>query len=246
VVVDAAEAYGAVTRQTYRRAWAGITRIVLVVGGVVPIAIWAVVSPWTLATILVAGLLVRRLGLSRRSVEALGRICREHVSASAHGAVGIRVLGLLPAFLLAALGWNVVLGGSGTAIVLVDALLGLPLLLVDEAAAAPPLPTVEEPCWAMPVDVVTTTRELDDAAAGFDGWTGPRTLLPDLSDAELWHAWRASSRALDLEPNGQARLLIVSARSRYLDALAERDPEGLARRLGTDGTSDWTPFGFPA
>jgi hypothetical protein len=37
----------------------------------------------------------------------------------------------------------------------------------------------------------------------------------------------------------------VAARARYLDALVERDPEGVARRLALGQQDDWT-FDSPA
>jgi hypothetical protein len=77
-------------------------------------------------------------------------------------------------------------------------------------------------------------------------WPGPRTLLPDLDDDELQHAWDSSTRALTLGPGPAALLRIVAARARYLDALDERDPEGLARRLAMGEQDHWTSFDSPA
>jgi hypothetical protein len=39
---------------------------------------------------------------------------------------------------------------------------------------------------------------------------------------------------------------IVAARARYLDALDERDPDGLARRLALGERDHWTSFDSPA
>ena len=77
-------------------------------------------------------------------------------------------------------------------------------------------------------------------------WPGPRTLLPDLDDDELQHAWDSSTRALNLGPAPAALLRIVAARARYLDALDERDPDGLARRLAMGERDHWTSFDSPA
>ncbi|HMD11190.1 MAG TPA: hypothetical protein VKG90_02540, partial [Marmoricola sp.] len=77
-------------------------------------------------------------------------------------------------------------------------------------------------------------------------WPGPRTLLPDLDDDELMHAWDSSTRALNLRPGPAALLRIVAARARYLDALDERDPDGLARRLAMGERDHWTSFDPPA
>ena len=83
------------------------------------------------------------------------------------------------------------------------------------------------------------------SASACASWPGPRTLLPDLDDDELLHAWESSTRALSLRPGPAALLRIVTARARYLDALAERDPDGVARRLSFGERDDWTPFDPP-
>jgi hypothetical protein len=71
-------------------------------------------------------------------------------------------------------------------------------------------------------------------------------LLPDLDDDELLHAWDASTRALNLRPEPAALLRIVTARARYLDALDERDPDGLADRLAMGERDQSNSFDSPA
>jgi hypothetical protein len=172
-------------------------------------------------------------------------------------------VGWFAAFLVSALGWHLLLGGAGTALVLVDALLGLPLLLPVgpslqsefeafkefEGIRPNAPPDLPEPRSALDVvtsepDRPTSAPTAPTAPTEVEKRRGPRTLLPGLSDTELWHAWRASARALLVESNPAARLRIVAARSHYLDALAERDPEWMARQLSTEG-SGWASFEPP-
>jgi hypothetical protein len=72
----------------------------------------------------------------------------------------------------------------------------------------------------------------------------PLRLPPELTGDELWHAWDASSAALQRSTTPAAQLRIIVTRAQYLDALAERDPAGLARRLGVGvPVQDWRMFG---
>jgi hypothetical protein len=50
---------------------------------------------------------------------------------------------------------------------------------------------------------------------------------------------------LRAESDPAARLRIVAARAHYLDALAERDPEGMARQLSMEGSAGWASFEPP-
>ena len=197
----------------------------------------------------------------------LRRLCRRWLRLAGtppeHEAAAARGVGWFAAFLVSALGWHLLLGGAGTALVLVDALLGLPLLLpvgtsiqsefeafkeFKEIRSTEPV-DVPEPRSANDVgtsepDRPTSAPTAAIAPTGVEEQRGTRTLLPGLSDTELWHAWRASARALQVESNPAARLRIVAARSHYLDALAERDPQWMARQLTMEG-SGWASFEPP-
>jgi hypothetical protein len=220
--------------QTYRRAWRVATRALLVVGGVVPLLVWCVASPWTFAA-------------------ALAVACCAPRPAVPHF-LDVRrwqLLRLLPAFVLAAVGWSMLLGAAGAALLLVDAAFGLPILAGDRRDRWPDgqhlsrIPdTIEDLAPASTTE--SAAAPSTTAITAPEPWPGPRTLLPDLDDNELLHAWESSTRALGLRPGPEALLGIVTARARYLDALDERDPDGLARRLAMGERDLWTSFDSPA
>jgi hypothetical protein len=237
---------GGATVKTYRRVWSAVTGFVVVVGCAVPLVAWCIASPWTLAAALAAACwLWRAVGpfWSRGD----GHVPRSPVVASLLDGEW-RLLRLLPALALAAVGWNMLLGPTGAALLLVDAVYGVPVLVGDrlvrwpDGQAAGQVPdTVEELALPAPSEVSSPEPSSTTSAA----WPGPRTLLPDLDDEELLHAWESSTRALELGPAPAALLSIVTARARYLDALVERDPEGMARRLALGQKDDWTSFDSP-
>jgi hypothetical protein len=211
------------------------------VGGVVPLLAWCVVSPWTFAAALAVACWAPRPAVPRFLDARQWQLLR-----------------LLPAFALAAVGWGMLLGAAGGALLLVDAAFGLPILARDQRDRWPDgrhvsdIPdTVEE--LVAPASSQSDADSSEPAAAPSttaitspEPWPGPRTLLPDLDDDELLHAWESSTRALSLGPGPEALLGIVTARSRYLDALDERDPDGLARRLAMGEPDHWTSFDSPA
>jgi hypothetical protein len=204
--------------------WALVT-----VGGVVPLVVWCIASPWTFAAALAGGCWA--CGSAGRT--ATTRVGRRLAEVSVVDVGHWQLLRLLPALAVAAVGWGMLAGAAGAALLLVDAILGLPILIADRLSrgasseeSSPAPPTASSP--------VPTS------------WPGPRTLLPDLDDDELQHAWDSSTRALDLGPEPAALLRIVAARARYLDALDERDPDGLARRLAMGERDHWTSFDSPA
>jgi hypothetical protein len=185
------------------------------------------VSPWTFAAALAVACWV-----PRPAVPAFVDACQW------------QLLRLLPALALAAIGWSMLLGVAGAVLLLVDAAFGLPILVGDRHDRWPDGPDVGH--------IPDTVAELAPAAPSAtaitspEPWPGPRTLLPDLADDELLHAWESSTRALGLRPGPEALLGIVTARARYLDALDERDPDGLARRLAMGDWDHWTSFDSPA
>jgi hypothetical protein len=220
--------------QTYRRAWSGATRALVVMGGVVPLLAWCVASPWTFAA-------------------ALAVACWAPRPAVPHflDARQWQLLRLLPAFALAAFGWSMLLGAAGAALLLVDAAFGLPILAGDRRDRWPDgqdlsrIPdTIEDLAPASTTE--SAAARSTTAITAPEPWPGPRTLLPDLDDSELLHAWESSTRALGLRPGPEALLGIVTARARYLEALDERDPDGLARRLAIGERDHWTSFDSPA
>jgi hypothetical protein len=236
----------------------------VVVGCVVPLVAWCVVSPWTFAVALAGASWASRIAV-RTSWSSVGRRVRHRLAAAP--LVDDRewqLVQLLPVLTLAAVGWSMLLGAAGLALLLVDAVFGLPLLAGDRQDRWPDgddvgrVPdTVEE---LTPAGVVEVVEVVDGREVVLPGrreewpaaptpasapWPGPRTLLPDLDDEELLHAWESSTRALSLQPGPAALLRIVTARARYLDALAERDPDGVARRLAPGDRDDWTSFDPP-
>jgi hypothetical protein len=249
--------------QTYRRIWSRVTRVVVVTGCVVPLVVWGVVSPWTFAAALAAACWARHLAARTSLVEAGRRVRHRLAAAPLVDDREWQLLPLVPVLGLAAVGWSMLLGGAGLALLLVEGVFGLPLLVGDRGDRWPDghdvgrVPdTVEELTPAGVVEVVEVVEgrevalpwpreESPKAASASTSWPGPRTLLPDLDDDELLHAWESSTRALSLRPGPAALLRIVTARARYLDALAERDPDGVARRLSLGERDDWTSFDPP-
>ena len=233
--------------QMYRRAWSGATRALVVVGAVVPLLAWCVASHWTFAAALAAACWARGLA-GRAGSSGAGRQLQHRFAAVPLDDVrDWRLLRLLPALALAALGWSMLLGAAGAGLLLVDVAFGLPILARDRLDRWPDGRDVG--------DIPDTVEELAPAASSESStalsplsvsWPGPRTLLPDLADDELLHAWESSTRALGLRPGPAALLGIVSARARYLDALDERDPDGLAGRLAMGDRDHWNSFDSPA
>lgn len=214
--------------RAYRRAWIVTSRALVAVGGAVALLIWCVASPWTFAVVLAAACWGHR-----RAAAA--------VADTRHR----QLLRVLPALALAAVGWSMLAGAAGAALLLVAAAFGLPVLAGERFDRWPDgrhldhIPdTVEE--------LAPTAVETPAMTSTSPSWSGPRTLLPDLDDDELQHAWDSSTRALQLGPGPAALLRIVTARARYLDALDERDPDGLARRLVMGERDQWTSFDSPA
>ena len=222
----------------------------MVIGCLVPVVVWCVASPWSFALALAATCWAWRTAgaaSSTGAARALRVLRRLVVAAPLVTDRERRLLRLLPALPLAAVGWHLLLGATGTALLLVDAVYGAPLLARDRQVRWPDgrdvgqVPdTVEELACPASTEVSSAASSTTSAS-----WPGPRTLLPDLDDDELLHAWDSSTRALELRPTPAALLNIVTARARYLDALVERDPDGVARRLALGQQDDWT-FDSPA
>jgi hypothetical protein len=238
-----------VITHTYRVAWSRASTVVLAFGALVLAALWAVGSPWTFAAALALAWMAERLRWPALSVRCLRRCWQHQVGTALPEAWRVSLLVLLPAFLLAAVGWTMLLGGTGTVVVLIDALLGLPLIYPQDGPVPRSTTTAEMVERVGPgtvVDLVTASGGAGGVAAGLAQWSGPRTLLPALSDTELWHAWQESTRALRHDLTADARMRIVAARARYLDALIERDPGRIAAHFAADASGDWTSFDSPS
>ena len=241
--------------QTYRRAWSRVTVAVVAIGGAVPLVAWCLASPLTFAAAFAAGCVARRLAVRGSVTWPVRRHGGLLVEAAVVDTWEWRVLRVLPALALSAIGWTLLLGSAGLSLLLVDALVGLPLLAAALPGGADRWPdgkrvervpdTVEHliRCEVTAGEGAGRPREMEQAAASGRVspalWPGPRTLLPDLDDTELWHAWEASARVLRQRPDPASVLAILTARARYLDALAERDPEGSGRRLALEEPDDW-------
>lgn len=222
--------------QTYRYGWIVATRVVVVTGTVALVVSWAVADPWSLAIALAAGWLARCV--ARRAWPADGgrAAVKQMLETPMEDTVSRRLVIALPTFFVATLGWSLLLGGGGVLLVLLDALIGWPLLLSDDDYEArvqfgpdhETLPIMADQILASPDGsaALTTAKAVS---------SGRCTQLSSLSDAELWHAWQESGRALQDHPDAAGRLRIVAARAIYLDALAERDPAALDWLLGVDG-----------
>ena len=216
----------------------------MVVGAVVPLVVWCIASPWTFAAALAAGCWA--CGSAGRTGST--RVGRRLAEVSGVDVRHWQLLRLLPALVLAAVGWGMLAGAAGAALLVVDAAFGLPILAATLLGRSPSgrdvghVPdTVEELSHRTSGEVSSPASSPASAS-----WPGPRTLLPDLDDDELQHAWDSSTRALALGPEPAALLRIVAARARYLDALDERDPDGLATRLAMGERDHWTSFDSPA
>jgi len=228
------------------------SRALVAVGVLVPLVIWCIASPWTFAVALAAGCWAGRSAGRTAFTRVGGRLAEVSL-------VDVRqwqLLRLLPALALSAVGWSMLAGPAGAALLLVAAAFGLPILAHERLGWLPDRPdvdhvpdTVEELSHPTSSEVRSTTSSTAPSPASSPAptsWPGPRTLLPDLDDDELQHAWDSSTRALNLGPAPAALMRIVAARARYLDALDERDPDGLARRLAMGERDHWTSFDSPA
>jgi hypothetical protein len=246
---------------TYGSVWRRVAGTVVVTGAVLPLVSWCLASPSTFAAGLAAACGVRQITRRLPPDGALRRLGNHVVATQLVDVRQRQVLRLLPAFVLAVVGWGMLLGGAGAATVLLVALTGVPLLFDSDVGRWPdgrgvgPVPdTVELLVPSQPGELgqaLPSPRSSPEMPsfglppADAPRWPGPRTLLPDLDDTELLHAWEASTRALGLGPGPSARLAIVAARARYLDALAERDPDGMARRLAMGARDDRPSLGPP-
>jgi hypothetical protein len=122
------------------------------------------------------------------------------------------------------------------------------------ACAVLPAASVAVVGWATLAGLAGATLVLLDIVAGIpfllahgvahSGPGEPLRLPPELTGNELWPAWDASTAALQRSTTPAARLRIIVIRAQYLDALEERDPAGVARRLGVGvPVQDWRMFG---
>ena len=167
----------------------------------------------------------------------------------------MRATAALPVLTVACLGLDAIFGAAGFLLVLLVGLAGLPLLLprhapltvadilAEEAApepgraeparrAAPALGPAARGSRASPRPEAAVTTPTPDPVAGADPG--------ELTRTELCHAWQASYRAMLMSVDPAERARIAAARGRYLDALAEWDPDGFTRWMesGTAAAGD--------
>ena len=94
------------------------------VGGVVSLLIWCIASPWTFALAVAAACWARGSAGRTASTQVgrwlRGRLAEVPLVGIGHG----QLLRLLPTVALAAVGWSILLGAAGAALLLVDAAFG--------------------------------------------------------------------------------------------------------------------------
>ena len=233
----------------YRKVWTCLAAAVLGLGLAAAAVQLSLTSPAASVVLLVVAVVLTRM--SHRLPARFRDLVRSHVSGP-DATLEVRATAALPVLTVACLGLDAIFGAAGFRLVLLVALTGLPLLvprhvpltvadiLAEEAApgqagrgessqpAEPPQPWVPRARG----DVATTTPEptpvpesASDPAPG------------ELTPTELCHAWQASYRAMLMSVDPAERARIAAARGRYLDALAEWDPDGFAR---------WTASGTAA
>jgi hypothetical protein len=147
-----------------------------------------------------------------------------------------RLLATLVTAIWTAVGLELLLGVAGVQLLAAAAVCGLPLLLARTRLGE--------------FDNADGDRVESDAGPGPEA--SDAVCLGDASDAvclglsvaELLDVWRASSTALagPLDPAQRAR--IAAARARYLDAMQEHDPAGVAEWLTSPHAQDRDPARF--
>ena len=195
----------------------------------------ALASPAASTVLLVIGVALTLAG--RRLPDRARRLVRSHIS-GADATLEVRATAALPVLTIACLGLDAVFGAAGFQLVLLVCLAGVPLLLPRHS----PLTVADILAESTPADRAEPSQPADPPQS----WV-PRardadatTSSPDageLSPTELCHAWQASYRAMLMSADPAERARIAAARGRYLDALAEWDPDGFAR---------WTASGTAA
>ena len=123
--------------RTYRRAWIVASRALVAVGGVVPLVVWCIASPWTFAAALAAGCWACGSAGRTASTRVGRRLRRRLAEVSLVDVRQWQLLRLLPALALAAVGWGMLAGAAGAALLLVDAAFGLPILAAERLGRWP-------------------------------------------------------------------------------------------------------------
>jgi hypothetical protein len=229
--------------RTYADVWWRVALVVAAVGGSVSALRAAFASPGACAALLAVVLVVRRLLRAARSA----RPAQAPAVAPEAWRAGMLMLVGGTAFLSTAIGWDALVGGVGDLVVIGVALAGVPLLYGEGLLRGPAARAARltAPLPAQPA-LGDEVLRADGPSSSWPARRPPgaretgRVLLPGLTDEELWHAWHASTGALQRASSPAVRLRIVAVRARYLDALVERDPTGFAAQLrdGGDETAD--------
>jgi len=229
----------------YRKVWTCLAVAVLGLGLAAASVQLALISPAASAVLLVVAVALTRL--SRRLPARARDLVHEHLTGP-DATLEVRATAALPALTVACLGLDAIFGAAGFLLVALVGLAGLPLLLPRHAPltvadilaeeAAPERSESSQPAQPFQPrlprargDATVTTPTPDPVADANPG---------ELTRSELCHAWQASYRAMLMSVDPAERARIAAARGRYLDALAEWDPDGFTRWMesGTAAAGD--------
>ena len=232
----------------YRRVWICLAVAVLGLGLAAAAVQLALMSPAASAVLLVAGVVLARA--AHRLPARARDLVDEHLTGP-DATLEVRATAALPGLTVACLGLDAIFGAAGFLLVLLVGLTGLPLLLPRHApltvadilaedsaperseSSRPAQPAESPQPWVPRArgEAAVTTPTPDPVAGPHPG---------ELTPSELCHAWQASYRAMLMSVDPAERARIAAARGRYLDALAEWDPDGFTRWMesGTAAAGD--------
>jgi hypothetical protein len=166
----------------------------------------------------------------------------------------VRLVAAVATGICSGAGLSLVLGWAGVQLFVAVAASGLPLLLAEARLGT----LAEELAVTHGRRLCSATKgpaaashgeEVDLRAAGTSASEAghappPSGLAVELSVQELLDAWQASSRALAAPLDPAQRTRIIAARARYLDALQQHDPTGVADWLSSPHAPDEDPARF--
>ena len=231
----------------YRKVWTWLAVAVLGLGLAAAAVQLALISPLASAVLLVVAVVLTQA--SRRLPTRVRDLVRSHVSGP-DATLEVRATAALPVLTVACLGLDAMFGAAGFRLRAARR----PRRAPAAAAAARPAHGGRHPgrgggarrCRAEPAR--RAAPAVGPRARGAAAATTPMTSASstrgrdpgELSRTELCHAWQASYRAMLMSVDPAERARIAAARGRYLDALAEWDPDGFARWMesGTAAAGD--------
>ena len=235
----------------YRKVWICLAVAVLGLGLAAAAVQLALMSPAASAVLLVVAVVLTRA--AGRLPARVRDLVEEHLTGP-DATLEVRATAALPVLTVACLGLDAIFGAAGFLLVLLVGLARLPLLLPRHAPLtvadilaeeSAPEPT-ESSQSAQPAHPPQPPQPWVPRARGEAAVTTPTpdpAADPDsgeLTPSELCHAWQASYRAMLMSADPAERARIAAARGRYLDALAEWDPDGFTRWMesGTAAAGD--------